>query len=692
MDGEGNTIPRRLLTLVVIMVCAIPLTGLGQVQAAVPALPGPEATTPASERLLVRVHDLTWSQAVSLVSQTSPRSVSTLPELPGTLVAEYQTPAEADRARSGLVREAGVAWAEFDAYAGYTATPDDALYGQQIWATSIDLPGAWSITTGQPSIIVAVLDSGVSFSHPDLEGKLLLGYDIVDDDLRPDDDVGHGTAVAGIIAARGNDGRGIAGVAMGTMILPVRVGSAEGARVTDIAAGIRWAVDRGAHVINLSLVTESPSLTLQEAVDYAWERNVPIVTPAGNDPDQVTYPSAYAAPISVGATTIWGDVASYSSRENRVDLVAPGGGIMTTRWSADGGDDWATVSGTSFAAPMVSGAIALAKTVDPTLTVEEIRSLLVATATPILEDGVPVPGSGAGQLDAGALLQRLLADAFEAVRSPADDPVAMGLTGRTWIWGPSPISTGFEEYDQSPNGQRLVRYYDKGRLEVTNPQAGIDNPWYVTSGRLAWELMTGQVQLGDDRFRSLGPAGIVVAGDPADPNAPTYRDLRLLMELPPGEEEGVITRQIQAGSGLADDPRFAGYGVTSGWLAPETNHRVASVFWAYLLGEGLLIEDGQLGSGPLFEPAFAITGLPITEAAWTHVQVNGVSQDVLVQCFERRCLTYTPANLENWRVEMANVGAHYYDWRYAVDDSDDLEWAYAWYRRHLSNYPYGFER
>ncbi len=121
---------------------------------------------------------------------------------------------------------------------------------------------------------------------------------------------------------------------------------------------------------------------------------------------------------------------------------------------------------------------------------------------------------------------------------------------------------------------------------------------------------------------------------------------------------------IDSFSRIRADARLAEYGVTAAWHISETDHQIASVFWTYLNSRGLIDLDGELVLGALFSPTFYATGLPITEAYWTEVHVGGVKTDVLVQCFERRCLTYTPSNPENWRVEMGNVGQHYFKWRY----------------------------
>jgi subtilisin family serine protease len=657
----------RLLTLLVLLAAlfgAMPDTAAraytnvpdGAGAAAVASVP------PA--RLIVRVDGLSWSQSVELLNAAGTMlRVASLPAWDDVYLATFVDHAAANEALAGLAAHPGVRWAELDGQAGYSFEPDDPLFDDQLWAQSIDLPGAWSVTAGRPEIVVAVVDSGVSSTHPDLQGKLLQGHDFFNGDNEPEDDIGHGTAVAGIIAAAGDDGVGIAGVAWQTRVLPVKVGSVDGAPISILAQGIIWAVDQGAHVINLSLVTEQTSLALQDALQYAYDNDVPVVAAAGNEPDAVTYPGAYDQAISVGASTFWGSVADFSTRQNRVDLIAPGASVLAPWWSPSGGDSWTSVTGTSFAAPMVSGTLALLLAVDPTLSVEDLRSLIRSTALPVSGD-TPVPGAGAGQLDSGASLRALLERELAATWAPADQPLTDQLVGRSWLWGPAPLATGFEPYEQSPFGERLVRYFDKARMEITNPLDDLSSPWYVTNGLLVSELISGQMQVGDATYRFQGSAAVAVAGDPNDPLAPTYSDLRALLEATAYDAGAVIISRVDGAGRISLDGDLGAYGVSAAQYVPETEHRIASVFWDYLNSQGPILQGDMLVTGKLFEPTFFATGLPVTEAYWTRVLVGGQRVDVLIQCFERRCLTYTPSNPAEWRVEMGNVGQHYYSWRY----------------------------
>jgi len=578
------------------------------------------------------------------------------------LVIEFHDARQAADRVARLLARAGIRYLEPEVRYFFQYEPNDELFAQQSWAATTRLPEAWDLTTGRDDLVVAVIDSGIYADHPDLAGKVLPGYDYLRRDPDPDDEVGHGTAVAGIIAAHADDAQGIAGAAGSVKLLPLKVGDASGASSATIAEAIYAAIEQGADVINLSLGADTPSATLEQAIAYAYEQRVVVVAAAGNKPDAVTFPASYARTISVGGAVADGTaLAEFSSRITRVDLVAPAVNNLTTTWS-DAGPGWGTVSGTSFSAPIVSGTVALMRSVQPELTVEQTRSLLTRTAQPLQPAGQP--GTGAGLLDAGAAVRQALLPSLARTWQVADRPVSEGLAQRTWLWGPYAFAVRTEPYNESPQGTRLVAYYDKARMEVTEPEAPQDTSWYVTNGLLVRELITGQVQVGDTTFLPASPAQIPVAGDPNDTLGPTYASFARLLAVPPPEVETVIVQTIDRGGQVGADERLAGYGVLAGPLIPETNHRVASVFWEYLNSQGVLYQGGGYVTGALFDPAFYATGFPITEAYWTRAIVAGVVRDVLVQCFERRCLTYTPDNPEGWQVEMGNVGQHYYRWRY----------------------------
>jgi hypothetical protein len=249
-----------------------------------------------------------------------------------------------------------------------------------------------------------------------------------------------------------------------------------------------------------------------------------------------------------------------------------------------------------------------------------------------------------------------------------DQPVNDLVVSRTWVWGP--LSTAYqtsEPYLEAPDGERVVMYFDKSRMEINDPEADPDALWYVTNGLLALEMIRGDLQLGDAAFAPQPPAEIPVAGDPDDTGGPTYATFNALLDTGPHEPvEAIITTVDRAGT-VSTDERFATYGVGTAQYVPETDHWVAEPFWTFVTSEGIVWENGEYVTVPLFENPYYAVGYPVTEAYWARVKVAGAVTDVLVQCFERRCLTYTPANAAGWQIEMGNIGRHYYFWRYGHD-------------------------
>jgi hypothetical protein len=201
-------------------------------------------------------------------------------------------------------------------------------------------------------------------------------------------------------------------------------------------------------------------------------------------------------------------------------------------------------------------------------------------------------------------------------------------------------------------------------MEINNPDADPNSIWYVTNGLLVNELISGQMQVGDNEFEAREPADIPIAGDPDSNGSPSYASFAELLDASGGEQGESITRTLNRDGVVDSDDQFGEYGVVEGEFVPETGHSIANVFWEYLNSTGTLRQQGHYLEGPIFSPTFFATGFPVTAAYWSRVTVGGVEQDVLIQCFERRCLTYTPENEDGWEVEMGNVGQHYYRWRY----------------------------
>jgi subtilase family protein/fervidolysin-like protein len=248
----------------------------------------------------------------------------------------------------------------------------------------IEAVSGWGLARGSPSVFVAVLDTGLARLHPEFAGRVGAGYDFVNEDAVPNDDHNHGTLVTSILAGNADNASGLAGVDHACTILPVKVVD-EHAQGTsfDLAQGLVYAADAGADVVNMSLINYPEGKTIESALLHAREAGCVLVAAAGNggigDADKA-YPGRSPLVISVGATTKLDTRASFSGTGTRLDLVAPGREVPATSRQPVLGNDWILFSGTSAATPHVSGIAALALSIDPTLTHDEVRALLVAGA------------------------------------------------------------------------------------------------------------------------------------------------------------------------------------------------------------------------------------------------------------------------------------------------------------------------
>ncbi|MFJ8916075.1 type VII secretion-associated serine protease mycosin [Amycolatopsis sp. NPDC102389] len=246
----------------------------------------------------------------------------------------------------------------------------------------------WALTKGA-GVTVGVVDTGVDGSTPQLsDGRVKPGVDVTTPERKPanDDCFGHGTFVAGIIGAAVRPGTGFAGVAPEATILPIRcaITTADGSppvlTATEMAKGLRAAVDGGARVINISASTDTPDEELADAVRYAAQRDVVVVASAANTAQQgdpITYPASYPTVIAVGAIDITGKKADFSQTGKFLSLVAPGVGVTSV--GPGGAGHWVG-SGTSYAAPFVAGVAALVRAYRPRLSAEQVKYRLEATA------------------------------------------------------------------------------------------------------------------------------------------------------------------------------------------------------------------------------------------------------------------------------------------------------------------------
>ncbi|WP_430779993.1 S8 family serine peptidase [Actinoplanes sp. G11-F43] len=330
-----------------------------------------------------------------------------------------------ERAVPSMRRAAGVVDVEVDApmYALGVPTGSDPYRAQQWSLARLRTTEAWKRSTGA-GVTVAVIDTGVDASHTDLRAAVLAGYDATTGRAGVSRDAnGHGTHVAGTIAAVTGNGTGISAVAPDVRILPVKVigDDGEGA-ASDTAAGIVWAADNGAQIINMSLGGPVQVSAVSSAIAYARGRGVTVIAAAGNERtagSPVSYPGADAGVIAVAATDSADRVAPYSNAGSYVDVAAPGSAILST-WPGGG---YRQSSGTSMAAPHVAAVAALLKAFQPDLTPDRIESALERSAADLGAKGFD-RDYGYGRIDPVAALTAV------TPVTPPSDPPATGTAPR----------------------------------------------------------------------------------------------------------------------------------------------------------------------------------------------------------------------------------------------------------------------
>jgi len=389
-----------------------------------------------------------------LQAQLAARGLSVSGHVPHTRLYAVRTNGQSTAAAVDLAAdENGVAEAMPNYVRHAFEVPNDPYFElAESYFTTIRLPQAWDLSHGSPGFVIAVLDTGVA-PVGDLSAQLLAGRNMVAGtaDARDDSLIGHGTLVAGVAAATTNNGLGIAGAAWNANVLPVKVLDSRGFGTDfQVAAGIVWAVDHGAKVLNLSLGGPYSGAALCDAVAYAVSHGAVVVASAGNSgSDSPNYPAACPGALSVSATDSNGDFASFSSFGPQVGLAAPGISITSTRNDGSFGNE----SGTSFSAPMVSAVAALVMAQHPDWSPSQVDSRLEDTTQDRGPAGAdPYYGSG-------------LLDAYAALGGPRQDPV---------------IATGdnLEPNDTPADADSLWR----STTATISPEGDVD--WYLT--RIRW--------------------------------------------------------------------------------------------------------------------------------------------------------------------------------------------------------------
>lgn len=453
--------------------------------------------------------------------------------------------------------------------------PNDPYFTTNQWTLfKIKAPAAWEMNVGESSVIVAVLDTGVDYKHPDLEGKIINGYDFVNRDSDAMDDNGHGTAVAGIIGACANNGIGVAGITWACKIMAIKVADATGyASYSNIASGITYATDYGARVINISIAGASPSSTLQSAVDYAYKRGCLVIASSGNNgTNTVYYPAACSNAVAVGATDQYDQVASFSNYGSALDFVSPCNAYTTLRGGGYGG-----FGGTSGSAPHVAGVAALIISANPTFNCAQVYELLKSGAEDLGTVGWDEK-SGWGRINAYNSLSTVTAPLQDT--SPPTVAIISPAAGST-ISGTVTVSAN--AVDNS--GVAKVEFFVDGVSKA------------VTWGPFTWNWNTTSIANG---LHTIGAKAYDIAG-----NATSH------------------AINVNVSNSLSSTVVFSGSVSTKVsklhlWTANSTTDIKASLSWSGTAGLKLQLYDAQntliASSTSNTSPAtLCVTGLPVGE-------------------------------------------------------------------------------
>jgi subtilisin family serine protease len=438
-------------------------------------------------------------------ARRAPRGVR-VPDLGATYVLDLGTrsPAQIDQAIAELRRDPAVLDVEEDRPVPVAFVPNDPHYGALYGLHQIGSAAAWDTAKGD-GVIVAIVDTGIDYTHPDIDANVWTnpgeipgngldddGNGFIDDhrgwdfvgptwvspvhDNDPQDIHGHGTHVAGTVAAEGDNGIGVIGVAWKAKVMATKGISDDGfGPISSLAAAIVYAADNGADVINASFGNEFPSTTLQEAVDYAHAHGVVFVAAAGNNNRDASqfYPASFTNAVAVAAVDQAGQKAPFSNFGRRIDVAAPGVDILSLQ---NGSGGYRGLSGTSMAAPHVAGVAALIVQRNPEFTSEQIRQALRTSADDL---GAPGKDDSFGYGRASAASAVTIDEALEArLYSPADGTKVrfpQGLTGTArgtgfshWTLeygaGESPSAWTEIHTSSTPAVNQIVGTFDPGTL------------------------------------------------------------------------------------------------------------------------------------------------------------------------------------------------------------------------------------
>ena len=420
----------------------------------------------AKGRILVETRaGLDDTELSKILSRHGGRSVRRMHK---TQVHVVTLPAGADErvAAELLRRDPQIKSAEIDKLIAPDQVGNDVYYARAWHLPTIQAPSAWDTSLGA-GVTIAILDSGVDGAHPDLQGKLVPGWNFFDRNANTSDVYGHGTKVAGSAAAASNNATGVTGVAWNAKIMPVRISDTAGyAYYSTIAEGIYWAADNGAKVVNVSYAVHG-SASVQTAANYLKTKGGLLINSAGNS-GALDATLANNAMITVSATAI-GDVrASWSSFGDYVDVSAPGAGI----WTTVRGGGYAAVSGTSFSSPITAGVVALMMSANPALKPSELENILKTTSVDLGAAGADRE-FGAGRINAAAAVQKARSLVTTTTADVTAPQVAITAPGTGTVKGIVAVNVSATDNI----GVTKVELYAKGVLVATDLTPAYSFSW-----------------------------------------------------------------------------------------------------------------------------------------------------------------------------------------------------------------------
>lgn len=443
---------------------------------------------------------------------------------------------------AGLSDHPHIKLAELDRRVSPSMMPNDPYYGSEWHLPKIRAQNAWNTTQGS-SVTIAILDSGVNGTHPDLSAQMVPGWNFYDNNSNTSDVFGHGTLVAGAASAATNNGTGVAGVAGQSKIMPIRITDTNGyGYASTIAQGLVWASDNGARVANVSFGGAVGISSVQNAAQYMKDKGGLVVASAGNTGTELTTtPTTTMIPVS--ATDANDTIASWSSYGNFVAMSAPGVSIWTTRREGD----YTTASGTSLSSPLTAGVVALMMSANATLSSLDVENLLFSSATDLGASGRD-PYYGYGRVNAEAAVQAAVAAAIAQDTEAPSVTIVNPLEGAT-VNGLVPID--IETFDNV--GVNRAELWVNGTSVAIDTSSPFAFSWDSTGTQNGAANITVLVF---DAANNMGSANINVTVD--NPVQPIVKDTEppvvTIVNPVAGNVSGTVTITVNASdnSGAAD--------------------------------------------------------------------------------------------------------------------------------------------